>query len=83
MTGPASTSRNQANPVDNDIRTRAYHIWEAEGRPGGREIDHWLKARAELENEVEANAPAKSAPAKMPRKPAGRTPAKSSKTKKR
>ena len=26
------------------VRTRAYLIWEAEGRPDGRALDHWLHA---------------------------------------
>jgi hypothetical protein len=27
---------------------RAYYIWEAEGRPEGRDIEHWLRAESEL-----------------------------------
>ena len=27
------------------IRARAYQLWEEEGRPPGREMDHWDKAR--------------------------------------
>jgi hypothetical protein len=30
------------------IRQRAYEIWEAEGRPEGRERIHWLRAEAEF-----------------------------------
>jgi len=30
------------------IRERAYAIWEEEGRPGGRHLDHWLRAEAEI-----------------------------------
>ncbi len=26
----------------------AYRIWEAEGKPDGRDLEHWLKAEAEL-----------------------------------
>lgn len=29
------------------IRQRAHAIWEAEGRPQGREFDHWIRAEAE------------------------------------
>lgn len=43
------------NPLDeNDparqqrIRVRAYHLWEADGRPVGRDLDYWERAR-ELE----------------------------------
>jgi hypothetical protein len=31
------------------IRERAYHIWVDEGQPHGRELDHWLRARWEVE----------------------------------
>lgn len=31
------------------IRLRAYEIWEREGRPEGREAEHWDRARREIE----------------------------------
>jgi DUF2934 family protein len=35
--------------VDDDlIRERAYGIWIAEGRPHGRDLAHWQRARHEL-----------------------------------
>ena len=30
------------------VRERAYAIWEAEGRPDGKEHEHWLRAEAEI-----------------------------------
>jgi hypothetical protein len=30
------------------IGQRAYAIWEEEGRPEGRHLDHWLRAEAEV-----------------------------------
>jgi Protein of unknown function (DUF2934) len=30
------------------IRERSYQIWEQEGRPEGRHLDHWLQAEHEL-----------------------------------
>ncbi len=30
------------------IKERAYAIWEAEGRPQGRDWDHWYRALHEL-----------------------------------
>jgi hypothetical protein len=36
---------------DDQIRERAYLIWVDEGRPNGREVDHWLRAKRELERE--------------------------------
>ena len=35
------------------IRERAYAIWEREGRPEGREHEHWLRAEAEIAAEDE------------------------------
>jgi hypothetical protein len=29
------------------IRERAYFIWEREGRPDGRSVEHWLRATIE------------------------------------
>ena len=33
---------------DSLIRERAYGIWIAEGRPHGRDLAHWQRARHEL-----------------------------------
>jgi hypothetical protein len=33
------------------IRQRAYVIWQREGRPEGREQEHWRQAEAEIEAE--------------------------------
>ena len=35
------------------IRERAYAIWEREGRPQGRDSEHWKEAEAEIAAEVE------------------------------
>ncbi|MBB2673678.1 UNVERIFIED_ORG: hypothetical protein GGE44_003247 [Rhizobium esperanzae] len=35
------------------IRRRAYEIWEAEGRPEGADLRHWMQARDELAGEDE------------------------------
>lgn len=35
------------------IRRRAYEIWEREGKPDGREAEHWDKAAAEIDAERE------------------------------
>ncbi len=29
------------------IRQRAYEIWQAEGQPDGRALEHWYRAEAE------------------------------------
>ena len=33
------------------IRTRAYMIWERDGRPDGHALAHWVKAKDEIEAE--------------------------------
>src|SRR5580704_12859484 len=33
---------------EQQIRERAYSIWEQEGRPHGRDVDHRLRAEAEI-----------------------------------
>ena len=40
---------------EEEIRQRAREIWEAEGRPDGRDIAHWEQAKAEIENRVLAS----------------------------
>lgn len=34
------------------VKTRAYQIWEREGRPEGAALEHWLRAEAELADEA-------------------------------
>ena len=60
---------------DSHIATRAYHIWESEGRPDGKALDHWLRAEAatlshERSRELLADItpPAKPARKKRPAK---------------
>lgn len=36
------------SPRDRAIRERAYAIWERQGRPCGKDVDHWLRAEAEI-----------------------------------
>lgn len=42
-------------PSEDDIRLRSYLIWEREGHPEGKSEEHWLRAKAELEAELEAS----------------------------
>jgi hypothetical protein len=37
--------------ADDKIRERAYLIWVDEGRPEGRDVDHWLRAKWALDRE--------------------------------
>lgn len=34
--------------VEERIRARAYEIWEEDGRPEGRDVEHWIRAVLEL-----------------------------------
>lgn len=42
---------------ENEIRTRSYFMWENEGRPEGRHLEHRLRAQAELEAEDKLKKP--------------------------
>lgn len=52
VTQPAAdvhpTSRPTGRAVREEILHRAYALWEAEGFPEGRKLDHWLAAEAEV-----------------------------------
>lgn len=37
-------------PSESEIRTRAHQLWEAAGRPVGREMEFWDLAQQELRN---------------------------------
>jgi hypothetical protein len=37
-----------AEPTPDEIALCAYAIWEGEGRPEGRETEHWQQAEAQL-----------------------------------
>ena len=62
---------------DEAVKERAYQIWVREGRPHGRDFEHWVQAQVELEAEQplgttsgngkaprKAAAPGRAAPAK-------------------
>lgn len=38
---------------EDSIRRRAYEIWEQEGRPHGKELEHWLRAFKEFGSKAE------------------------------
>ncbi len=49
-------------PDEDRIRRRAHAIWEREGRPEGRQQEHWAQARREVEAEKGASPPRAAAP---------------------
>lgn len=48
---------NAQKPIlsEEEVRTRSYLIWEREGCQDGKSQEYWLRAKAELEAELEAN----------------------------
>lgn len=36
------------NEVEERVRQRAHEIWEREGRPEGRNLEHWERAKEEI-----------------------------------
>jgi hypothetical protein len=51
----ADISLEQETIREDRIRKRAYHLWEAEGRPHGRDHEFWLQACAQIEREEQEN----------------------------
>jgi DUF2934 family protein len=52
-TDPVNGSRQKFDNLSNGnleeaIRTRAYLLWEQEGRVHGRDVTYWLRAESEL-----------------------------------
>ena len=45
------TSGGENHPQTDRIRTRAYMLWERDGRPDGHDLAHWVKAKEEIEAE--------------------------------
>lgn len=50
------------NPLRDDpkrehrVRERAYHLWEADGKPHGRDLEYWERARELIAMEDNADA---------------------------
>jgi Protein of unknown function (DUF2934) len=45
---------NPGGPAHEEIRHRAYSIWECAGRPANREVADWLAAEAEVTGESDS-----------------------------
>jgi hypothetical protein len=63
-----------AMPTEEKIKQLAHSLWEQEGRPAGRDVEHYLAAKQILEEQEAAQKPARA------RRPAA---AKSTKTRTR
>ena len=55
-----------------EIAKRAYAIWEVEGQSTGREIEHWLRAEAELQVKDAGSVTGAPRASAKPRRPARR-----------
>ena len=59
-------------PTQDEIKQLAHRLWEEDGRPEGKDVEHWRKAAAMLESGQSAgNAPAKT----RTKAPAAKSPA--------
>jgi hypothetical protein len=48
--GPKRPKGEQAGSIDEEeIRRRAYFLWEQEGQPSGRDEEYWHRAKQELQ----------------------------------
>jgi hypothetical protein len=49
MTGHRQNQPQTRTDLSRDeVAQRAYQLWEAAGRPSGRDLEHWLQAEKEL-----------------------------------
>ena len=51
----AEKAQTTAEEREHRIRTRAYELWEREGRPADRPTDFWLQAEAEIAREQDGD----------------------------
>ena len=49
-------------PTEEQIRALAYSIWEQEGRPPGKDVEHYYRARSILEEQEAAKLAELAAP---------------------
>lgn len=56
---PPSETLNNQEPAEDEqqIRDRAYRLWEGEGRPEARADDYWHRARELIEAETQSSYP--------------------------
>jgi Protein of unknown function (DUF2934) len=49
-------------PAQDQIRNRAYELWEQHGRPEGRQDEFWRQAERELQRMMDRGDPAQGSP---------------------
>ncbi len=68
----AESSENSDNPLadsparDQRIRDRAYHLWEQDGQPHGRDMEYWERASELVGMEASLHAGELPNPATLP-----------------
>ena len=58
------TASNATRDNEKEISARAYQIWESEGRPEGRDKEHWFMARELATEAVQDETPDEGADAR-------------------
>ena len=58
----------QENAAESEhrIRERAYHLWDADGRPEGRAEEYWERAKEAMNDEEGVEETSSVAPRKVP-----------------
>jgi hypothetical protein len=64
------SNRNKDHDHERAVSHRAYAIWEEEGRPDGKHLEHWQQALTDIERQREVPPIATDKPGD--RKPAAR-----------
>lgn len=79
-----NTTESKTQPSHDEIAAYAYHLWEANGRRQGRDVEYWLQARTQLANRAakasaaptpESNGVATASKPENPKKRKQETPA--------
>ena len=52
----------EVKKTDERVRIRAYHLWERDGRPHGRNDEYWMQALAEVQAEEKEEEAGSSTP---------------------
>jgi len=54
---PRQPSPSSPGLLEADVRHRAYLLWEADGKPQGRDEEYWHRARELMHDEGESSYP--------------------------
>jgi hypothetical protein len=52
--GAALAGKGVMTDREDRMRERAYQIWEEQGRPEGRDLEHWHEAARQLHEDIDA-----------------------------